>query len=263
MIKLVLCDMDGTLLHDDKSLPKDIYEIYRKLLDKNVYCGIATGRSLLSIQRDFASLKDELIFIIENGAAAYYKGEVLYRTIMDKKFIHKVIDESQKINDIQLILAGETQTYCEACSEEELELFKIYYPKIQVVESLYDVDADIMKMTVFNKRNQAEENYPFFLQFKEQANIITSGKEWIDISVLGANKGKGVKVIQEKFHLKKEECMAFGDYMNDYEMMLNVGASYAMGNGHPKIKEISKHIIGTNEEEAVLQTLRKEFKLED
>ena len=51
--------------------------------------------------------------------------------------------------------------------------------------------------------------------------------------------------------------MAFGDQMNDQELLLNCEESYAMSNGVEKLKTIAKHIAKSNEEDGVIQVLKK------
>ena len=52
------------------------------------------------------------------------------------------------------------------------------------------------------------------------------------------------------------ECAAFGDYMNDAEMMSSVYYSFAMANAHPKIKELARYETASNEEHGVLQGIQ-------
>ena len=51
--------------------------------------------------------------------------------------------------------------------------------------------------------------------------------------------------------------MAFGDYLNDIEMIENAHYSYAMENAHPKLKEVSKFIAKSNDENGVVQAIRE------
>lgn len=259
MIKLVFMDMDGTLLKDNKEMPKNTKQVLKAIMDKGVVCGIATGRSLASLYRDFAGIEKELAYIAENGTIAVYEDKYLYAQEMSKEYVHKILHIVDKTDNVLPIAACVNHTYSLTCDEKIKEYLRQYYPTIETVDSLYDVKDEIVKLTLYNSDNNAEGRVALFDDLKDDINISISGVEWIDFSSKGANKGRGIKAFQEKFNISKEETMAFGDYMNDYEMLQSVGESYAMGNAYPKIKEISKHVIGTNEEEAVIQTLVKEF----
>ena len=85
-----------------------------------------------------------------------------------------------------------------------------------------------------------------------------SGVNWLDIYSSNANKGTAIDIIQKKFNISKKETMVFGDYLNDLEMMENAYYSYAMKNGHEKIKEVSNFETDfTNNENGVIETIKK------
>ena len=68
MIKLIACDMDGTLLDSAKRLPAELPEVIAKLKEKGVLFCVASGRQYASLRRDFDAYADDMLFICENGA---------------------------------------------------------------------------------------------------------------------------------------------------------------------------------------------------
>jgi sugar-phosphatase len=91
----------------------------------------------------------------------------------------------------------------------------------------------------------------------EGVTATTAGNEWIDIQNTGVNKGAGIRLLQKKLHIKKEECAAFGDAMNDYTLLQNVKYSYAMKNADDRIKAIARQTLPwTNEEQGVIKQIR-------
>ena len=71
------------------------------------------------------------------------------------------------------------------------------------------------------------------------------------------NKGVAVKNIQRVMNFKPEECAAFGDYLNDREMIQAVGYGFAMANAHPDLKKIAAFETVSNDEAGVLVGIRK------
>ena len=55
--------------------------------------------------------------------------------------------------------------------------------------------------------------------------------------------------------------MAFGDYFNDYEMLQVAGESYAMQEAHDEIKKITKYVIGSNDDNSVIKTIKEKFNI--
>ena len=80
-------------------------------------------------------------------------------------------------------------------------------------------------------------------------------KEWMDIQNQHMHKGVGIKFLQDTYQIKSEECAAFGDQMNDYEMLQEVKYAYAMSNAVQPIKDIAYEVIGSNDEQAVLKKI--------
>ena len=66
-IKFIATDMDGTLLCDNKQLPSDFYEVFQQLQQKNILFSAASGRQYQSLVNTFEPVKEEMVFIAENG----------------------------------------------------------------------------------------------------------------------------------------------------------------------------------------------------
>ena len=81
----------------------------------------------------------------------------------------------------------------------------------------------------------------------------------MDVMNSGVNKGAALRTIQEKLGISREETMSFGDYLNDYELLLEAKESYAMANAHDKLKEIAAHIAPSNREQGVMRVIRREL----
>ena len=69
------------------------------------------------------------------------------------------------------------------------------------------------------------------------------------------HKGVGIKFLQDTYQINPDECAAFGDQMNDYEMLQEVKYAYAMSNAVEPIKNIAYEVIGSNDEQAVLKKI--------
>ena len=86
--------------------------------------------------------------------------------------------------------------------------------------------------------------------------VIQSGGNWLDISVPDANKGDAMRFLRERFALSREECAAFGDHMNDYEMLLECGHPYVTGNAYPPLKRRIGNAVRSNAENGVVRALQ-------
>ena len=66
-----------------------------------------------------------------------------------------------------------------------------------------------------------------------------------------------IQQVQKRLKIAPMECAAFGDFMNDVEMMSSVYYSFAMENAHPYIKKLARFMTASNKEHGVLQGIQK------
>ncbi len=85
--------------------------------------------------------------------------------------------------------------------------------------------------------------------------MVASEAAWIDIANANVHKGTTVEQLQSILNVTLEETMAFGDGYNDLELMVRAAYSFAMRNAVPELKDISRYITSSNEEEGVLNTI--------
>ena len=76
----------------------------------------------------------------------------------------------------------------------------------------------------------------------------------------GIDKGLAIKKVVETLHMKMEDTIAFGDSMNDYEMLQTVKYGYAMANAMPPVKEVAYQVIDSNENDGVILKIKEILK---
>lgn len=91
MIKLIACDMDGTLLDSQKRLPPELPEVIAQLREKGVIFCVASGRQYASLRRDFEAYADDLLFLCENGALVMQRDKRVFIDPVDASFITRIV----------------------------------------------------------------------------------------------------------------------------------------------------------------------------
>ncbi len=261
MIRLVITDMDGTLLNDRKEVPTEIYDCILQLKEKGVLFAAASGRQYFNLIKNFEPVKDDLLYIAENGAYVLKGSEELSISAMPKETIHELLDIAKTIPEVYPILCGKGKAYLTSHEARVIAQVEPYYTRYEVIDDLESVDSDIFKIAFLDFIGSETNVYPHYKQFEDRLQIAVSAHEWMDIMVAGVNKGAAVRFLQERYGISKAETMAFGDFMNDYEMMQEVEYSYAMANAHPQIKAICHYECEGNNENGVVKTIRKVFDL--
>ena len=89
--------------------------------------------------------------------------------------------------------------------------------------------------------------------------VALSGDCWVDIMNASVNKGAALRTMLEQMHLSAARCMAFGDYLNDIELLQAAGHPYAMENSHPQLRALFPHTGGHNNDAGVVRTICREL----
>jgi len=241
-IKLIVSDLDGTLLDSNHNLPPNFWEIEQQLFDNNIVLAIATGRQFYNIIEVFDRIKDRIVFLAENGNFAYYKGNELFVNPLVREDANEFVKIGRTVKDAFVILCGKNAAYVESTNERFLSEARKYYSRLEIVNDLTQVDDAILKVTLCDFNHVPTNSYLYFKSFENDYKIAISGTVWLDITGFNANKGVAVMNIQKLWNIAADDTMVFGDFLNDYEMMQTAKYSYAMKNAHPEIIRISNFI---------------------
>lgn len=258
MIKLIVTDMDGTLLNDQHQIHPDFWKVEEQLFKQGIMFAVASGRQFYNLEYEFKSIKDRIMFFAENGTYVSYKGKELYVNPLNHGEAMGFVKMGRKLDDTKTVLCGKKSAYIESKDEEFLAEISRFYKRIKVVEDLTNVNDTILKVTLCNYKGVEDNTYPHFVNYTDRFKIAIAAKVFIDITALDANKGNAIKDVQRKLNISPEETLVFGDYLNDIEMVKNAKYSYAMKNAHPEIIEASKFVTRyTNNENGVLRTIEE------
>lgn len=257
-IKLIVSDMDGTLLNSKHEVSPQFFSAFKKLKEKGIKFAVASGRQYYSLRERMDPVKDEMIYIAENGAIVMDDGAVKHLVPMDIDLVHQIIKEVRELDNKYLILCGKKQAYIEKNDPRFMKPFLNHYEKYQVVDDLLKVTNDvILKVTICDLVGAEENSLPHVEHFKKDLQVKLSGEIWIDFNHKEAQKGNALKALQKNLGISKEETIAFGDYLNDLELFEHAGRSYAMQNAHEKVKAIATHHIGSNDDLGVEKVLEE------
>src|SRR6218665_1164548 len=251
-IRLIAADMDGTLLNSQHEYDPGFPAMYEQLKQQGILFAPASGRQLYNLQNKFGELGREMIFVAENGSHVFYKGRDLLVQSLPRDKVHMLIRMARQVKGVNIILCGKKQAYMESTEPEFTRNVEMYYDRRMLVDDLLQVnDDEFLKIAICDLQGAETNSYPVFRHFEGELQVKVSGKIWLDLSHQLANIGRAMQVVQQQLNITKEQTMAFGDYLNDVEMMQQAYFSYAMSNAHPAVKEAARFEAGSNEENGV------------
>mgnify|MGYP006066775227 CR=1 FL=1 len=258
MIKFIACDLDGTLLDGEKHLPEEVFPLIRRLKDLGVLFAPASGRQYANLKQLFAPVEQDVVFICENGALVKYRGKTLHLSPIPDRDVRDAIREIRALPHLFPMLCGANFAYIENSEMPFFQYAMLSYTNCKKVENLDDVvgKEDICKIAVYDEIAAAENCIKVLPQRLPRLRTILSGFDWCDVSVPDSDKGEAIRFIRRAFSFEKEECVAFGDHMNDFEMLCECGSAYVPENAYPPLKKLIGRVIPPNTEGGVLQKLR-------
>ncbi len=261
MIKLIITDMDGTLLDDKKHLPAEFPQILRRLRDRGIQFAVGSGRSYPILRQDFAEYLGELYFICDNGSILLKDDQIQYSSPFSRELTLEISEVCRSIQGIVPVLCGKKSAYHTPCPQEYEGALRSYYNQEHILSDLREfasVEDEILKFAIFDPQGGANHSYPVLNQlFSDRCNVVVSGPYWVDVMLKGVSKGTAVAFLQKKLGISREETMAFGDFYNDVEMLQQAEYSFVMENAEEKMKQYGNYTAPKNTDNGVMRMIQK------
>lgn len=264
MIKLIVSDLDGTLVNDKKEFAPDFFEILKELKQKAICFTIASGRSKYTLEKTFESVKGDILYISDNGGYISGKTE---KENMEEILLPLTHEQAQdtvaqclKVEGLQIIMCAKDKAYFVRIDEEYLPVISYYYIDYEIIEDYTKIEEQILKVAVFDPKGSASNAHPRLKDKldKELVSVVSS-VEWMDIMNKNLNKGLALKQLQQHLGVTKDETMVFGDYNNDIEMLKCAKYSYAMQNSSDNVKKAANYTAPSNNDFGVAKIIKEKI----
>ncbi|MBU2949346.1 HAD family hydrolase [Tamlana agarivorans] len=257
-VKLVVSDMDGTLLNPNHEVSARFFNQFKKFKANDIHFVAASGRQYHSIIDKLDPIKNEISVIAENGGFMRHDNvlEVLLQLSQDA--INRCIEKLRDIEGANIVLCGNKAAYVETQDENFISKFSEYYTSYKRVEDITKVvDDAFLKIAVFHFESSETGVLPHIEDITKDLQVTVSAQNWLDISPKEANKSYALTKLQNRLGIKEDETLIFGDYNNDLQMLELAYFSYAMANAHPDVKKVARFETKSNSEEGVETIIEK------
>lgn len=255
MARLAAFDMDGTLLLPNHQIGKETLATLIALHERHITLAFATGRHLLEMQVLRQQLSLHAWLITGNGTRIHDpEGNLLFacdllpavaEAVIHTRWrteatIHLFNDEgwfTDRPLPASLLaahqLSGFSYRLCDLREIPTHQVTKICF--VDAHDALCDLKAQLHAV------------------LDERANLCFSARNCLEVLPLNCNKGAALAFLCQHLSFTLADCMAFGDAMNDREMLEQVGKGFIMGNAMSQLKAELPHlpVIGHCETQAV------------
>lgn len=253
MYKLIAIDLDGTLLDDNKNIPKENLETINKLIRKGYEVVIATGRRYWSAKELTKEIDGYITIIANNGNIVRnsLNDEVIVAKYLDYKDYRLIIEEGRKRGLHPVVHIDDFEKGVDILVEPNRD-YGDYIKKAnryREVGSYLDIDNHNILVVVY--ADTKDKLYPFYehirTNYPKNYNIhmmenLQLVEAMVEIMNPLGSKWITLKEYANTLNIKPEEIIAIGDDNNDIEMIMNSGLGIAMKNGSERVKSVAKII---------------------
>lgn len=257
-IRLVVADMDGTLLDENGTVPDEFWPLLDRLDEHGIIFAPASGRPYPALADFFGDTAQRLALIAENGAYVVRKGVEVSSSTLDRSFVERavqVIRDLPDTRDMGLLLSGRTCAYTERSDTAFLDAAGWYYPTLEVVDDLLAVTEAPLKLAVHDFIGASAGGRDLLAEAFTPHQVLASGEHWYDIMGPEVDKGVALGALRRSLGVNREQTVVFGDYLNDLGMMGQATHTFAMANAHPDVVAACRYLAPSNREHGVVSTL--------
>lgn len=263
--KMIVMDLDGTLLNKESKVTENTKEYLYNLKQKGYIMVIATGRILKSalIATDGAEFANYIV--ADAGAAVYKKENDEWKEIYEDVIPRKIIE------DIILTFDDEKYRYLDICSKNQIDMLSTKYVSESIITIDYTSKNEILKnikktlhISAGFVNNELVEEYRQIFSEKYPKLDFTimqdsfDNVQWLEAFQKGVQKYKGVYKISQIENMDNKDVIAFGDGLNDVDMLEKCGVGVAMKNALPDVKKKADFITDKNNwEDGIIEFLGK------
>lgn len=263
-MKLVVFDLDGTLLNSKEEITCGTIEAISKLKACGYKITIATGRPEIMIRSYVDILSIDLPVISCNGAvvANQITGENLIRNILSKEIVSEIFEYCSSNNhdvlaytDFGIISKQNKRIDFLKKKNEKLDLRH----RINLIISENPVEMaskyDVFKLLIIERDEKRYQKLQMEINKHSDLEVVQSNHTFLDVMVKGSSKKEGIVALAKYLNIKRENIIAFGDHYNDVEMLKYAGLSIGMGNGVEDVKRAVSYVTESNDDEGVSRAI--------
>ncbi|MDP4118399.1 MAG: HAD family hydrolase [Bacillota bacterium] len=249
MLKLVACDVDGTLLpHGHTQISDEIVGLIKEITDKKIIFAVASGRPYHNLKWLFEKVEDRIFFIPSDGAMILHNEKILYKKAIQPFAMVNTVKPLIGRDSLSVVLAGKYISY--VMSEDKEFKDKLRHDNrnhIIEVSRLDEIEEDVYKISVYGSAKSAFSRQIMSGRHSDMLDLIYEDNGWTEFVAKGVNKALALKYVMKSLKAPANEIVVIGDNINDVEMLKLTGNSRAVA-GHPEAERAAGSIVENAEE---------------
>lgn len=268
--KMVVIDIDGTLVDGHGRLADEDKNAIGRLLDSGVTVSLCTGRIIQTTMGIIDKLGLKTFSIFYDGALIFNPRDssTIYSGLLEPATVREAVEFSRQ-NDIYLELYSNERFFAEKAhwSDEIHRSFFHMEPTYTSFDGICDREKLLKAEVVVHNEEEAakakliQEHFADKLRFSIARSPAYPNIDFVNIVHPQVSKGVAFKKLVEHFGFSTDEVIAIGDGLNDIPLLKEAGMAVAMGNAFPEVKQVAHYITLPIEEHGVAAVVERFFLL--
>jgi len=246
---VVFFDLDGTLMQNDKTVAASSIEAIQRLKANHVLPVIATGRNVFEV-RDIMQATGIDSIVSANGSYVAYQGQFLSAHELDKAVLTDITHFANRHHHALAYYnnAGFVLSHRDALTTSNYQELK----QLANVKPQFYQHQHVNFLLTFDPLDAVQ----YRRRYRGHLHFVRNNPRALDTMQWGVTKAVGIQDILTKAQLTTVPTYAFGDQLNDIEMFQMVKTPIAMGNGHPRVKQLAAYVTADNMHNGIAQGLK-------
>ena len=259
-LRLVVADMDGTLLDGQGRVPRRLDTVVARMHEHGVVFVPASGRQLANLRATLGATITQSPIIAENGTIVVQGDDEIHRETITRSDAVTVVHTTRALCeqglDVGPVIATRDRAYVDRIDERFVRQCAFYYAALEPVEDVLDLALDnVLKIAVYAFGDAESECYRPLSAAVPGVQTVVSGAHWVDMMARTASKGRALAAVQERLGIEPAQTAVFGDYLNAAELYDHAELSFAMANAHPGLLYRARYIAPANTDDGVLRMI--------
>jgi hypothetical protein len=256
-VRLVVSDIDGTLVDGKKQLTPATIDAVAKLVAAGIGFTIISARPRSGMMPIAEALAIDAPMGAFNGGTIFHRdGRVLCHHLVDGAVARAILDIAADFAVDRWVFADD-RWYASTEQGKHVTSERIASDQAPVITADFAALADRTDKITFvsDEPDVLKELHDRIRQFDDRATIAQSQTYYLDITAPDANKGVGIAALSEAIGVPLPAVLAIGDQANDLPMFARAGQSIAMGQGPEAVRAKAGWVTAGNDQDGVAQAI--------
>lgn len=263
-VKLILLDLDGTLLSNEGTIGDKSRKYAKLLSDKGIVVTFASGRMYSALEQYAKELDLNCYIICSDGAIIknFPSGEILQKIALKPQKVTKGIDLANK-HVVKMVMCTEAEVLYTEHNEATMQLIDRFGAQFRLVDDYHTVNEDIIELVYVGENRQSlheiKKNFSFPYSFGIKLTYSKSQSHYqyyLEVKRKNISKARALTELMRKLKISIRDTVVVGDWYNDVELFKTKAIKVSLANAVPEIKFLSDlKLEYSNDEDGVGELL--------